>query len=158
MWVYWASYDSTCAFPHLPEPSVWIPFSCQPVLYSWYAAAEVSPPHLKRTSLLVYHSNTPWKNCKVKVKVKVVIYNSISAKAHGTWHLLSAYIATHSFTVTSPWGEYIAFSAAEAIHTVPIFRSTWFPLLLGGHRWCRFKAYPRLLFMTSAEGIEPQTR
>ena len=60
-------------------------------------------------------------------------------------------IRTHSFTVSSPWGECRAFSAAEAIHTVPIFRSTWYPLLLCG---CVFKACPRLLHMTSAVGIE----
>ena len=30
-------------------------------------------------------------------------------------------IGTHSFTVSTPWGECIAFSAAIAIHTLPIF-------------------------------------
>ena len=37
---------------------------------------------------------------------------------------------------------------------VPIFRSTCYPLLLGGQRWCGFKASPRLLHMTSTAGIE----
>ena len=47
--------------------------------------------------------------------------------------------------------------AAEAIHTISIFRSTRYPLLLGGQRQCRFKSCPRILYMTSVPGIEPQT-
>ena len=54
-------------------------------------------------------------------------------------------------------GEYSTFSAAVAIHTVPILRSTWYPLLLLGQRRCGFKACPRLLHMTGAAGIEPRT-
>ena len=50
---------------------------------------------------------------------------------------------THPFTVLSSWGKYSAFSAAKAIHTVSMFRSTWYPLLLGGQRRCGFKACPR---------------
>ena len=34
---------------------------------------------------------------------------------------------------------------------------TRYPLLLGGQRQCGFKACPRLLHMTGAAGIEPQT-
>ena len=45
----------------------------------------------------------------------------------------------------------------EAIHTEPIFCSTWYPLLLGGQRRCGFKACLRLLHMTRFAGIEPQT-
>ena len=37
------------------------------------------------------------------------------------------------------------------------FHSTWYPLLLGGQRWCGFKAYPRLLHMTDAAGIDTET-
>ena len=47
--------------------------------------------------------------------------------------------------------------AAEAIHTISIFRSTRYPLLLGGQRQCRFKSCPRIIYMTSVLGIEPQT-
>ena len=36
------------------------------------------------------------------------------------------------------------------------FYSTWYPLLLGGQRWCIFKACPRLLQKTSSVGIEPR--
>ena len=37
------------------------------------------------------------------------------------------------------------------------FRSTWYPLLLGGQRRCGFNACPRLLHVTSAAGVESQT-
>jgi hypothetical protein len=48
--------------------------------------------------------------------------------------------------------------AAEAIHTISIFHSTRYPLLLGGQRQCRFKSCPRILYVTSSmPGIEPQT-
>ena len=60
------------------------------------------------------------------------------------------------FTVSSSWGECSIFSAAEAIHTVSIFCSTLYPLLLGGQRRCEFKACPRLLHVTSAAGINPR--
>ena len=64
-------------------------------------------------------------------------------------------IGTHSVRAYR-WGECSTFSAAVAIHTVPIFHSTWHPLLLGGQRRCGFKDRPRLLHMTSAMGIEPK--
>ena len=62
-------------------------------------------------------------------------------------------IGTHTFTVSSHWGESSAF-AAHAIHTVhvSIFRSTRYPLLLGGQRQCGFKPCPRILHMTGAAG------
>ena len=48
--------------------------------------------------------------------------------------------------------------ATEAIHTISIFRSTRYPLLLGGQRQCRFKSCPTILYVTSSvPGIEPQT-
>ena len=54
-------------------------------------------------------------------KVKVYIYISDILKVHWNLHQLPPIIGTHSFTVSFPWGECRAFSAVEAIHTVPIF-------------------------------------
>ena len=71
-----------------------------------------------------------------KVKVRWLFTVQISPKAHRTLHQLPPGIGTPSFTVSSPWWECSAFSAAVAIHTVPICRSTWCPLLLGSQRRC----------------------
>ena len=68
---------------------------------------------------------------------------------------LSPRFETHSFKIASPWGECSAFLAADAILTISIFRSTWFPLLLFGQRQCGSKACPRILQMVSDVGIEP---
>ena len=84
------------------------------------------------------------------MKVKVITYGPISPKANRTLHQLPPGIGTQSLTVSSPWGECNTFSAAEAIYTVPIFCSTWYPLLLAGQWQCGFRACPRLLHMTSA--------
>ena len=45
----------------------------------------------------------------------------ISPEVQRTLNYLPPGIGTHSFTVSSSWEEYSAFSAAEAIHTVAIF-------------------------------------
>ena len=66
-------------------------------------------------------------------------------------------IGAHSFIISSPWGQCSVFSAAEAIHMVSIFFPTWFLLPLGGQKGCGFKTSPRLLRITYAAGIEPQT-
>ena len=62
-----------------------------------------------------------------KGKGNMFIYSPVSLKAHRTLYQLPPGIGTHSFTVSSAWGECSAFCAAEAIHTVPIFHSTWYP-------------------------------
>ena len=67
---------------------------------------------------------------------------------------------THTYTVSSPWGEcsHAAYKGNGFIpFTTFFFRSTRYPLLLGDQRRCGFKACPRLLHMTGAAGIEPQT-
>ena len=87
----------------------------------------------------------------------MVIYNPDIPKGSPNLTSVTPRYGTHSFTVSSLLGEWSTFSAAVAIHTVPNFCSTWYPLLLGGQRRCGFKACPRLLHMTSATGIEPQT-
>ena len=86
--------------------------------------------HTVRYLILAWPS---WYRCqtKSKVKVKVVIYSLISPKAYRTLHQLTPGIGTHSSTVSFSQGEYSAFSAAVAIHTVPILRSTWYPLFVG---------------------------
>jgi hypothetical protein len=53
----------------------------------------------------------------------------ISQLVQRTLYNLPPGIRTHSFTVLSSWEEC---SAAEAIHTISIFCSTRYPLLLGG--------------------------
>ena len=42
------------------------------------------------------------------------------------------------------------------LHSIS-FRSTRYPLMLGGERQCRFKPCRMILYMTSVPGIEPQT-
>ena len=48
----------------------------------------------------------------------------ISLKFSGLYINYPQYIGIHAFTVSSPWVEGSAFSAAEAIHTVPMFVSS----------------------------------
>ena len=47
-----------------------------------------------------------------------------------------------SFMVSSPLGEYSTFSAANVIHNFPIFRSTWYPSLLGGQSQYGMRSLP----------------
>ena len=50
---------------------------------------------------------------------------------------------THSFTFSSPWGEYmqcIFYSCSHSQSTNS--RSTWYPLILAGERRCGFKTCP----------------
>ena len=54
------------------------------------------------------------------LKVKVCVHSPDIPIGSGTLHQLPPGIK-HSFTVSSPWGECSTFSAAVAIHTVPIF-------------------------------------
>ena len=62
------------------------------------------------------------------------------------------------FTSIAPkYRNALFYSLKPFTQSVPIFRSTWYPLRLGGQRCCGFKAYPRLLHMTSTAGIGPQT-
>ena len=44
-----------------------------------------------------------------------------TAHLSSTLQQLALGIGSHSFTVSSPWEECCSVSAAEAIHTVPIF-------------------------------------
>ena len=57
-------------------------------------------------------------------------------------------------SVSSLWWEY---SAAEASHIVPFFAPPGsHEVLLSGQRRCGFKAWPWLLYITSAAGTESQ--
>ena len=105
----------------------------------------------------------PWmsrnRNCECVWSVKGkgdCLYSNIQ-NSHWNLHQLSPGIGTYSFTVSSPGVECSTFSAAEAIHTVLIFHSTWYPVLSGGQRRCGFKASPGLLHITSNAAIESQT-
>ena len=93
----------------------------------------------------------------LQAPTKMVIIAQISPKAHRTYINYPQILELNSFTVSSPWGGCSMFTAAAAFHSVPVFRSTRYQLLLGGQRQCGFKACHRLLNMTSAVGIEPQT-
>ena len=44
------------------------------------------------------------------------------------------------------WGEFSAFSAADAIHNVSKFRSTMYPSLLGGQRRHGMRGYAQHLY------------
>ena len=57
-----------------------------------------------------------------KEKVKAFIYS------HSTLHKLPPGISTHSVIVSSPREECSSYFAVEAIHTVPVFLSTRYPL------------------------------
>ena len=81
----------------------------------------------------------------------------ISPKFSGLYIKYPQVLELNLFTVSSLWGESSTYSTAAAIHPVPIFHSTWYPLLLSGKKQCGFKACPRLLHVTGAAGIEPQT-
>jgi hypothetical protein len=81
----------------------------------------------------------------------------ISTRVQRTLHKLPPCIGTHTFTVSFTWEECNAINAIEAIHTISIFRSARYPLRMGGHRQCGFKACPMLRYLTSKPEIEPHT-
>ena len=97
--------------------------------------------------------------CLEKVKVKMCIYSpDIPVNMFSGLYIIYPQVLELALSQSHLPREYAAqFSAAVAIRMVPIFRSTWYPLLLSRQRQCGFKACPRLLHMTSAAGIEPQT-
>ena len=87
-----------------------------------------------------------------KVKVKVYVFSpDIPVNRFSGLYIIYTQVLELALSQSHLPGENAEqFSAAVAIRTVPTFRSTWYPLLLGGQKRCGFKVYPRFLHMTGA--------
>ena len=98
-----------------------------------------------------------------KGKVWLILHRDLDVEqipfflqAQQTLHELPSGFGT-CISVSSPCGECRAFSTQLKPFTQHRLSFTWYQLLHGGHRRCRFKACPRLLHLASAAGVEPQT-
>ena len=78
-----------------------------------------------------------------KLAIKLAIYSPDIPEGSSDLYINYPQVLELTLSQSHLNGENAAqFSAAVAIHTVPISRSTWYPLLLGEQRLCGFKALP----------------
>ena len=105
--------------------------------------------------------NTKAVNIKVMIKPTFdgcFIQRSISLAQVHSQLSIRVQVYSHYIHVCMFNQLFYPHGTAQPAHVDPTLDScTRYPSLLGGQGQCRFKACPRLLRMTGAAGIEPQT-
>ena len=86
-----------------------------------------------------YRKTVP--TCKSVINVNVDVYRMRLSRVQQTLQFTPFYwnslIRSHLL-----WGEFTTFSAADAIHNSPMFRSTVYPLQLGGEKQYGMRSLP----------------